>query len=63
MPSHLTPGATVRAPTEPDWGEGQVQSSLGMRVTVNFEHRGKVTVDLRYVALELVRWPREPRGG
>lgn len=54
------PGAFVRHPQCPDWGTGQVQSVVGTRVTVNFEHRGKVVIDLRHVALEIVRPAREP---
>lgn len=37
----LVPGAWVRHPGQPDWGLGQVQSAVGNRVTVNFEHAGK----------------------
>jgi hypothetical protein len=38
----LEPGMLVRHPDRPDWGLGQVQSSVGGRVTFNFEHAGKV---------------------
>ena len=48
------PGALVRHPTEPDWGLGQVQSNVGGRITVNFEHRGKVVIDAGRVELILV---------
>lgn len=44
----------VRHPQEPDWGLGQVQSNIGGRVTVNFEHRGKVVIDGTRVDLRLV---------
>ena len=44
----------VRHPTQPDWGLGQVQSKIAQRITVNFEHMGKVVIDARHVALELV---------
>lgn len=54
----LTPGALVRNPAQPDWGTGQVQSAVGTRVTVNFEHQGKQTLDMRHVRLELVAPPR-----
>ncbi|TNE58792.1 MAG: DUF3553 domain-containing protein [Alphaproteobacteria bacterium] len=37
----LAPGAYVRLPEKPDWGIGQVQSVIGNRVTINFEHAGK----------------------
>ncbi len=50
----IQPGARVRHPACPDWGIGQVQSVIHDRVTVNFEHAGKVLIDARIVALELV---------
>lgn len=56
--SQLTPGAIVRNPARPDWGTGQVQSAIGTRVTVNFEHAGKQALDTRHVVLELVQPPR-----
>lgn len=37
----IVPGAIVRHPDQPDWGDGQVQSVIGNRITVNFEHEGK----------------------
>jgi hypothetical protein len=54
MNSFLEPGMFVRHPTQPDWGLGQVQSKIAQRITVNFEHMGKVVIDARYVDLELV---------
>ena len=41
----------VRHPDQPDWGLGQVQSVIGDRVTVNFEHAGKVVIDQRRIIL------------
>jgi hypothetical protein len=38
------PGQRVRLPERPEWGTGQVQSVAGDRITVNFEHAGKVMV-------------------
>ncbi len=35
----------VRHPDQEDWGLGQVQSVIGDRITVNFEHAGKVVID------------------
>lgn len=52
MSNLLEPGMMVRHPQQPDWGLGQVQSSIGNRVTVNFEHAGKVVIDLRQIALQ-----------
>ncbi len=50
--SDFAPGDYVRHPRQPDWGLGQVQSAIGNRVTVMFEHAGKVLVDTAVVALE-----------
>lgn len=52
MNKFLEPGMFVRHPQQPDWGLGQVQSSIGNRVTVNFEHAGKVVIDLGQIALQ-----------
>ena len=52
MLSLLEPGMMVRHPQQPDWGLGQVQSNIGGRVTVNFEHAGKVVIDVRQVTLD-----------
>ncbi len=41
----------VRHPNAPEWGLGQVQSNIGGRVTVNFEHAGKVVIDASRVDL------------
>ena len=49
--SLLEPGMLVRNPGQPDWGLGQVQSNIGGRITVNFEHQGKVVTDGRQVDL------------
>ncbi len=54
MDSRLVPGAFVRHPDRPDWGTGQVQSAIGERVTVNFEHAGKRSMNAAVVALEIV---------
>lgn len=51
MTQDLAPGALVRHPDRPDWGLGQVQSAVGHRVTVNFEHAGKVLINTQKVSL------------
>lgn len=43
----------VRNPLCPEWGLGQVQSSIPGRVTVMFEHSGKVSMDPAVVRLEI----------
>ena len=50
----LEPGLYVRHPACPEWGLGQVQSVAGSRVTVTFEHAGKVLINAALVALEPV---------
>ena len=52
--SEYQPGQRVRHPSQPDWGVGQVQSVVGERVTVNFEHRGKVLVNVGAIALTIM---------
>ncbi len=54
MTTDLTPGTLVRNPAHPEWGLGQVQSAIGERVTVNFEHMGKLALNVAVVALEVV---------
>ena len=54
MAQDLVPGMLVAHPSEPDWGLGQVQSVIGDRITVNFEHQGKVLINGGRVALRIV---------
>ncbi len=53
MNQFLQPGDLVRHPDCPDWGLGQVQSVIGDRITVNFEHRGKVVINGSVILLDL----------
>ena len=50
----LEPGAIVINPNAPEWGNGQVQSKIDSKVTVNFEDMGKLVIDGSLIALELV---------
>jgi hypothetical protein len=50
----LSPGVLVRNPMAPEWGLGQVQSAIGSRVTVNFEHAGKQLINTAVVSLTIV---------
>ncbi len=52
--SWIEPGMRVQHPTQPDWGVGQVQSVVGERITVNFEHRGKVLVNAAIIDLRIL---------
>ena len=51
MTDHFAPGTLVRLAKRPDWGTGQVQSAIGNRVTVNFEHAGKQLINIAVVDL------------
>ncbi|HET8728205.1 MAG TPA: DUF3553 domain-containing protein, partial [Alphaproteobacteria bacterium] len=53
MQETLVPGALVRHPDKPEWGLGQVQTVIDNRITVNFEHQGKVLINGDVVALEI----------
>lgn len=61
MDPFLVPGALVRHPDQPDWGDGQVQSAVGWRVTVTFDNAGKRTIDTRHVTLVIIAPPTAPR--
>lgn len=52
--SLLEPGSFVRHPGQPEWGLGQVQSNINGKITVNFEHNGKVVVNGERVNLIMV---------
>ncbi len=54
MSRELVPGVLVRHPGRPDWGVGQVQSAIGSRITVNFEHAGKRLINGETVKLEVI---------
>jgi len=51
MTLSFEPGDLVEHPTRKDWGLGQVQSVIAGKVTVNFEHAGKVVIESREVSL------------
>ena len=47
----------VRNPANDDWGLGQVQSNINGKLTVNFEHVGKVTLNAATIVLQQVHDP------
>jgi hypothetical protein len=61
--SRLVPGVYVRHPDLPAWGLGQVQSAVGDRITVNFEHAGKRLINGAVVSLIEVDIDREAAAG
>jgi len=61
--SRLVPGMYVRHPDLPAWGLGQVQSAVGDRITVNFEHAGKRLINGAIVLLVEVDIDRDTPPG
>jgi FKBP-type peptidyl-prolyl cis-trans isomerase 2 len=53
-------GDFVFLPSAEDWGTGQVQSVIGNRVTVNFDHAGKQLINTDHVELRHID---DKRGG
>jgi hypothetical protein len=51
----LTPGTYVRHPDHPEWGVGQIQSAIGLRITVNFENMGKLLINAAVISLVPLR--------
>ena len=49
---YFTLGDFVLHPDRPNWGIGQVQSIVGMHVTVNFTHAGKQMINCEIIELE-----------
>lgn len=52
--SMIEPGQWVRHPACPEWGDGQVQSAVGSRITVNFENAGKILINAELVDLDIL---------
>ena len=46
------PGDFVLNPANKSWGVGQIQSIIGNKVTVNFEHVGKQVINIEIIVLE-----------
>lgn len=61
MAKTIVPGALVRHPNEPGWGIGRVQSSVGGRVTVNFENAGKKIIQGGAIDLVVIEEASNPR--
>ena len=47
-------GDFVRHPARPDWGDGQVQSIIKEKVTVNFENVGKKVINSNNIELKKI---------
>ena len=53
--SELIPGLFVVNQNKPEWGIGQIQSSIKNIVTVNFENVGKKVINMNEVNLDIIK--------
>tara|TARA_X000000368_G_scaffold390415_1_gene353599 strand:+ start:951 stop:1133 length:183 start_codon:yes stop_codon:yes gene_type:complete len=51
----LVPGLYVINKKNNDWGIGQIQSSIGNIITINFENVGKKVINIDKINLEIVK--------
>ena len=51
----LAPGDFVINPLKKSWGIGQIQSIIKNKVTVNFENKGKLVINIEEIILEKVK--------
>jgi hypothetical protein len=51
----LTPGSFVINKNNKNWGLGQIQSSIGSIITVNFENVGKKVINANEINLEIIK--------
>ena len=49
------PGDFVINPLNESWGIGQIQSIIKNKVTVNFENKGKLVINIEKIVLEKVK--------
>ena len=49
------PGDFVINPLNINWGTGQIQSIIKNKVTVNFENKGKLVINIKEIKLEKVK--------
>ena len=54
-------GDFVIHPEQPEWGVGQIQSIVGMNVTVNFEHVGKQMINCAVITLDVAPQSQKQR--
>ena len=54
-------GDFVIHPKQPEWGLGQIQSIVGMNVTVNFEHVGKQMINCAVITLDVAPQSQKQR--
>ena len=53
--SDLSPGVYVVNENQDNWGIGQIQSSIGGKITINFEHVGKKVINAKKIKLKVIK--------
>tara|TARA_B100001175_G_C19070118_1_gene430928 strand:- start:203 stop:388 length:186 start_codon:yes stop_codon:yes gene_type:complete len=54
LSSEMIPGTFVVNTNNSKWGIGQIQSSIGNKITVNFENVGKKVVNIKKINLQII---------
>ena len=52
--AELIPGSFIKSKNNPDWGIGQIQSSMKNIITANFENVGKKVINIEEIKLEIM---------
>jgi len=52
--TELIPGSFIMNKNNPDWGIGQIQSSMKNIITANFENVGKKVINIEEIKLEII---------
>ena len=52
--AELIPGSFIVNKNKPDWGIGQIQSSMKNIITANFENVGKKVINIEEIKLEIM---------
>ena len=53
--TELSPGVFVINKKRNDWGIGQIQSSIGDKITINFEHVGRKAINIKNIYLIVIK--------
>ena len=53
--TELSLGVFVINKKRNDWGIGQIQSSIGDKITINFEHVGKKAINIQNIYLKVIK--------
>ena len=52
--AELIPGSFIINKNNPDWGIGQIQSSMKNIISANFENVGKKVINIEEIKLEIM---------